>query len=148
VAIDFVIVVLGVYVAVWVGSQQALADLDEAANSVLHRLYEPDAKTESDLLNYPMRLNVRISYLEDEVDYGGGAPTEQFRQMAVEYRSALDAESPRQIHAKTVPRRHQQRPLTQPGDVIATQSGRPFRDRTDADSHSRLTLTTDCIVCC
>jgi len=39
-----------------------------------------------------MRLNVRIAYLEDEVDYGDGAPTEQFRQMAVEYRSALDAE--------------------------------------------------------
>jgi hypothetical protein len=39
-----------------------------------------------------MRLNVRIAYLADEVDFGDGAPTAQFRQMAVEYRAALDAE--------------------------------------------------------
>ena len=58
---------------------------------MLNQLYEPDAKTGSDLLNYPMRLNVRIAYLEDEVDYGDGAPTEQFREMAAEYRTALDA---------------------------------------------------------
>ena len=73
----------------------ALEQIGEATDSVLNQLYEPDAKTGSDLLNYPMRLNVRIAYLEDEVDYGDGAPTEQFRQMAAEYRRALDAEKTR-----------------------------------------------------
>jgi hypothetical protein len=74
---------------------RVLEPLDEATDNILHQLYEPDAKTGSDLLNYPMRLNVRIAYLEDEVDYGDGAPTEQARQMASEYRSALDAEKAR-----------------------------------------------------
>jgi photosystem II stability/assembly factor-like uncharacterized protein len=71
---------------------RTLDQLDEATDSILHQLYEPDAKTGSDLLNYPMRLNARIAYLEDEVDYGDGAPTDQFRRMATEYRGALDAE--------------------------------------------------------
>jgi hypothetical protein len=74
---------------------RALDQLAEATDSVLNQLYEPNARTGSDLLNYPMRLNVRIAYLEDEVDYGDGAPTEQFRQMAAEYRGALDAEKAR-----------------------------------------------------
>ncbi len=74
---------------------RALNQLDETSDGVLHRLYEPEAQSNSDLLNYPMRLNVRIAYLEDEVDYGDGAPTEQFRQMTSEYRSALDAEEAR-----------------------------------------------------
>jgi hypothetical protein len=73
----------------------AFEQIDEATDSVLHQLYEPDAKTGSDLLNYPMRLNVRIAYLEDEVDYGDGAPTQQFRRMAAEYRTALDGETAR-----------------------------------------------------
>jgi hypothetical protein len=74
---------------------RALDQLGRSADEILHQLYEPDAKTGSDLLNYPMRLNVRIAYLEDEVDYGDGAPTEQFRQMTAEYRKALDAEKAR-----------------------------------------------------
>jgi hypothetical protein len=69
--------------------------LDTAADGILNELYEPEAKSSNDLLNYPMRLNVRVAYLEDEVDYGDGAPTEQFRQMTSEYRSALDAEKAR-----------------------------------------------------
>jgi hypothetical protein len=72
-----------------------LEQLAKAANDVLNRLYEPDARSSNDLLNFPMRLNVRIAYLEDEVDYGDGAPTEQFRQMTAEYRNALDAERAR-----------------------------------------------------
>jgi photosystem II stability/assembly factor-like uncharacterized protein len=72
-----------------------LEQLARAADEILHQLYEPDAKSGSDLLNYPMRLNVRLAYLEDEVDYGDGAPTEQFRQMASEYRTALDSEADR-----------------------------------------------------
>jgi photosystem II stability/assembly factor-like uncharacterized protein len=69
--------------------------LDTAADGILNELYEPEAKSSNDLLNYPMRLNVRVAYLEDEVDYGDDAPTEQFRQMTSEYRSALDAEKAR-----------------------------------------------------
>ena len=72
-----------------------LEQVDKAANDILNQLYEPNAKSNSDLLNYPMRLNVRIAYLEDEVDYGDGAPTEQFQQMASEYRRAVDAEKAR-----------------------------------------------------
>ncbi len=73
----------------------ALDQFDEATDSVLHQIYEPEARSNNDLLNYPMRLNVRLAYLEDEVDYGDGAPTEQFRQMAAEYRNALDAQEAR-----------------------------------------------------
>ena len=72
-----------------------LEQLERAANDILNRLYEPDARSGNDLLNYPMRLNVRVAYLEDEVDYGDGAPTEQFRQMTTEYRTALGAEQAR-----------------------------------------------------
>jgi len=70
----------------------ALGQFDEGADSVLNQLYEPKAKSGNDLINYPMRSSVRIAYLEDEVDYGDGAPTTQFRQMATEYRAALDTE--------------------------------------------------------
>ena len=59
---------------------------------ILDTIYEPKAKAGIDLLNYPMHLNVRIAYLEDEVDFGDGAPTAQFSEMAAEYRRALDAE--------------------------------------------------------
>ena len=72
-----------------------IEQLARAADEILHQLYEPDAKSGSDLLNYPMRLNVRLAYLEDEVDYGDGAPTAQFRQMASEYRTAFDAQNAR-----------------------------------------------------
>jgi photosystem II stability/assembly factor-like uncharacterized protein len=71
---------------------RALDQFAEGVDSVLNQLYEPRAKASNDLINYPMRLNVRIAYLEDEVDYGDGAPTLQFHQMATEYRAALDAE--------------------------------------------------------
>lgn len=74
---------------------RSLDQIGEGADSILHQIYEPDAKTGSDLLNYPMRLNVRIAYLEDEVDYGDGAPTTQFQQMAAEYRRAFEAEQAR-----------------------------------------------------
>jgi hypothetical protein len=42
-----------------------------------------------------MRLNVRIAYLEDEVDYGDAAPTEQFHQMSMAYRNAFAGEQAR-----------------------------------------------------
>ncbi len=66
--------------------------IDRRADEILNVLFEPKAKAGVDLLNYPMRLNVRIAYLEDEIDFGDGAPTAQFREMAAEYRTALDAE--------------------------------------------------------
>ena len=71
---------------------QAVSTFDRRADDILNVLFEPKARTGVDLLNYPMQLNVRIAYLEDEVDFGDGAPTRQFREMAAEYRSALDAQ--------------------------------------------------------
>jgi hypothetical protein len=70
----------------------ALDQFDETTDSILNQLYEPKARAGNDLINYPMRLSVRIAYLEDEVDYGDGAPTGQFRRMTAEYRAVLDAE--------------------------------------------------------
>ncbi len=60
------------------------------AQDILDLLYEWRAKANIDLLNYPMRLNARIAYLEDEVDFGDGAPTTQFREMAAEYEQQLN----------------------------------------------------------
>jgi len=74
---------------------RALDQFDESTDGILHQIYEPEAKSGNDLLNYPMQLNVRVAYLEDEVDYGDGAPTAQFRQMAAEYRRALDTQEAR-----------------------------------------------------
>lgn len=71
-------------------ARTALDAYDRQTDEVLHEMYEPDAKTGVDLLNYPMQLNVRIAYLADQVDFGDGAPTSQFRQMTKEYRAALD----------------------------------------------------------
>jgi hypothetical protein len=72
--------------------RQAVEETDRHADEILNVLFEPKAKAGVDLLNYPMRLNVRIAYLEDEIDFGDGAPTAQFREMAAEYRTALDRE--------------------------------------------------------
>ncbi|MGE5245065.1 MAG: VPS10 domain-containing protein [Betaproteobacteria bacterium] len=60
------------------------------AAAILDQLYESQAKANIDLLNYPMRLNARIAYLEDEVDFGDGAPTVQFREMSALYQQQLD----------------------------------------------------------
>jgi photosystem II stability/assembly factor-like uncharacterized protein len=71
---------------------EVVGEFEHGADEILNTLYEPKAKSGIDLLNYPMQLNVRIAYLEGEVDFGDGAPTTQFRQMAQEYRAALDAQ--------------------------------------------------------
>lgn len=73
------------------GDVSALAGPAAAeADAILNALYEPEAKVNVDLLNHPMRLSSRIAYLEDEVDFGDGAPTAQFRQMTRMYRAELD----------------------------------------------------------
>jgi hypothetical protein len=69
---------------------QAVAAFEREAEAVLNALYEPLAKTGVDLLNYPMQLSARIAYLEDEVDFGDGAPTAQFYEMTRLYRRELD----------------------------------------------------------
>jgi photosystem II stability/assembly factor-like uncharacterized protein len=69
---------------------QAVAAFEREADAVLNALYEPQAKAGVDLLNYPMQLNARIAYLEDEVDFGDGAPTAQFYEMTRLYRRELD----------------------------------------------------------
>jgi hypothetical protein len=76
---------------------RALEDFDRDAGDVLDAMYESKAKTGVDLLNYPMQLNARIAYLEDEVDFGDGAPTAQFVEMAELYRKQLDRELSRWI---------------------------------------------------
>ena len=71
---------------------ESLNALDAKLEPVLRTLYEPDARVGVDLLNYPMELNARIAYLEDEVDFGDGAPTTQFRDMTRDYGQSLDAQ--------------------------------------------------------
>jgi hypothetical protein len=73
-------------------ASRAVSAFERQADEILNVLFEPKAKTGVDLLNYPMQLNVRVAYLEDEVDFGDGAPTSQFREMAREYRTTLDAQ--------------------------------------------------------
>ncbi len=80
---------------------QAVGAFEKSVDVVLNALYEPKAKSGIDLLNYPMRLNVRIAYLEDEVDFGDGAPTAQFQAMTREYRTALDQQLARWSTLKT-----------------------------------------------
>ena len=67
----------------------AIDALDQKADSIENVLYEPNAKTNEELLNFPTELSSNIAYLEDEVDFGDGAPTEQFQQMASEYLEEL-----------------------------------------------------------
>ena len=74
------------------GSQggKAAEAVDREAGDILDTMAEPKAKAGIDLLNYAMHLNARIAYLEDEVDFGDGAPTQQFGEMADQYRQELD----------------------------------------------------------
>ena len=65
------------------------AAIDRKADTIENVLYQSQAKTNEELLNYPTELNSKIAYLEDEVDYGDGAPTAQFQQMAQEYLQEL-----------------------------------------------------------
>ncbi len=74
---------------------QVVGAFEREADTVLELLYESKAKAGVDLLNYPMRLNARIAYLEDEVDFGDGAPTAQFLEMTRLYRRELDQQMAR-----------------------------------------------------
>jgi photosystem II stability/assembly factor-like uncharacterized protein len=69
--------------------RKAIEELDQKADAIENVLYQSHAKTNEELLNYPTELNSKIAYLEDEVDFGDGAPTEQFREMAREYLGEL-----------------------------------------------------------
>jgi photosystem II stability/assembly factor-like uncharacterized protein len=67
----------------------SMAELDRKAAAIENVLYQSRAKTNEELLNFPTELNSKIAYLEDEVDFGDGAPTAQFREMARQYLSEL-----------------------------------------------------------
>ena len=67
----------------------SMADLDRKASVIENRLYQSHAKTNEELLNFPTELNSKIAYLEDEVDFGDGAPTAQFQEMAKLYLARL-----------------------------------------------------------
>jgi hypothetical protein len=64
--------------------------LDHKASVIENVLYQSHAKTNEELLNFPTELNSKIAYLEDEVDFGDGAPTTQFEEMAKQYLAELD----------------------------------------------------------
>ena len=68
----------------------AIDSLDRRTDAIENRLYQSHAKTSEELLNFPTELNSKIAYLEDEVDFGDGAPTAQFQQMAQQYLQELD----------------------------------------------------------
>ena len=68
----------------------AMEDLDHKASVIENVLYQSHAKTNEELLNFPTELNSKIAYLEDEVDFGDGAPTAQFKEMARQYLAELD----------------------------------------------------------
>ncbi|HEV2205852.1 MAG TPA: hypothetical protein VGR36_04900, partial [Candidatus Acidoferrales bacterium] len=74
---------------------QAIDDLNRKADSIENVLYEPNAKTNEELLNFPTKLNSKIAYLEDEVDFGDGAPTAQFQEMSREYLQELGQQTGR-----------------------------------------------------
>ncbi len=67
----------------------AIDDLDRKAGVIENVLYQSHAKTSEELLNFPTELNSKIAYLEDEVDFGDGAPTAQFQEMAQQYLQEL-----------------------------------------------------------
>ena len=67
----------------------AMDDLDHKAGVIENVLYQSHAKTNEELLNFPTELNSKIAYLEDEVDFGDGALTAQFQQMARQYLQEL-----------------------------------------------------------
>jgi len=67
----------------------AIDDLDRKADTIENVLYQSHAKTSEELLNFPTELNSKIAYLEDEVDFGDGAPTAQFEEMAQQYLQEL-----------------------------------------------------------
>jgi photosystem II stability/assembly factor-like uncharacterized protein len=68
----------------------AMDSLDGKADGIENVLYQSHAKTNEELLNFPTELNSKIAYLEDEVDFGDGAPTAQFQEMARQYLGELE----------------------------------------------------------
>ncbi len=66
--------------------------LDARALALQGELYQYKAKTGIGLLNYPVRLNVRIAYLSNEVNMmSANAPTAQFHAEYAEYRRAMES---------------------------------------------------------
>jgi photosystem II stability/assembly factor-like uncharacterized protein len=70
----------------------AMAKLDHKASVIENVFYQPRAKTNEELLNFPTELNSKIAYLEDEVDFGDGAPTVPFKEMTQIYLRRLGQE--------------------------------------------------------
>ncbi len=99
---------------------ELLSSIDRQAGEILNAIYEPQAKTGTDLLNDPMQLNVRVAYLEDEVDFGDGAPTSQFEEMTGEYRRDLDAQLARWQQLRSTGLAELNRRLTAKGLVPIT----------------------------
>ncbi len=74
------------------GVLNLVAGLDAKARSLQGELYQYKAKTGIGLLNYPVRLNVRIAYLSNEINVmSANAPTAQFYAEYAEYHQAMQA---------------------------------------------------------
>ncbi len=66
--------------------------LDKSLTAVEEALYQTKAKSQQDVLNFPIRLNNRLSSLADSVAAGDNAPTDQALKLKDELTAAIDAE--------------------------------------------------------
>lgn len=64
--------------------------LDNKLEMIEAQLYQPNAHTNEELLNYPTELNAKLSYLKNEIDYSDTAPTKQFYEEYRVYNENLD----------------------------------------------------------
>ncbi len=72
--------------------REAAQRLDEAMTSVEETLYQTKNKSPQDPLNFPIRLNDKLSSLAGLVALGDGAPTTQALAVERELAAAIDAE--------------------------------------------------------
>ncbi len=85
--------------------RKVLRSLDARAAGIENQLYQSHAKTDEELLNFPTELNSKLQYLEDEIDFGDGAPTQPFEEMTAHFSRQLDRllGQWRQVKRKMIP---------------------------------------------
>lgn len=64
-------------------------NMDDKLLKIESHLYQKNAKTYEELLNYPTRLNARLSYLKNEIGLSDTLPTKQFYDEYNVYRNRL-----------------------------------------------------------
>jgi hypothetical protein len=70
----------------------AAGELDKEMTSIEEALYQTKSKSSQDLLNYPIRLNNKLTSLAGEVGSGDRRPTDQALAVRQEITTRLDAE--------------------------------------------------------